>query len=130
MNNRYSRYRDLDLDFDVHPTTKDVIRKFDVEAIKRSVRHLILTQFGEKPFQPEIGSRVMSLLFEPISPLSAIIMEDEIRNTIENFEPRVRVTTVLVSAEVDSNRFDIQIIFDVIAINEQVRIDFFLDRVA
>jgi len=82
-------WSDLNLDFIAHPVSKDIVLKTDVEAIKRSVRNLIMTNRYERPFHPEIGSGVRGVLFELISPTTAVILQSEIRQVITNFEPRV-----------------------------------------
>ena len=78
-------YSDLNLNFTRNPATGDVARLTDIEAVKRSVRNLVLTNQFERPFHPEIGSSVRALLFENVTPLNAILLEDRIREVIINF---------------------------------------------
>ena len=87
-------FTDIDLNFGKHPVTHDLNVVYDVQAIKGSIRNLILTSNYEKPFHPEIGSPVRSLLFEPDSPLLSVMIEKAIRQTLDNFEPRVQVIAV------------------------------------
>jgi len=79
-------FTDLDLNFLAHPVTKDVTTQVDYQAIKASVRNLILTSNYEKPFHPEIGSPIKSLLFEPATPILPILIQKAIHQTIDNFE--------------------------------------------
>ncbi len=121
-------YSDLNLNFTKNPATKDVAKLYDVEAVKRSVRNLILTNRFERPFHPEIGSSVRNILFENITPLNAILLQDRIQEVIENFEPRVVVNQVIVEDRIDNNEYKVQIIFYVINVPEPVTITEFLQR--
>ena len=104
-------WSDLDLDFTKHPVTKDVSIKRNVEAIKRSVRNLIMTNPFERPFHPEIGSGITGLLFDLVSPTTANVLQSEIRQVINNFEPRARVETVECYPVPDTNTYDVRIYF-------------------
>ena len=121
-------YSDLNLNFTKNPATKDVAKLYDVEAVKRSVRNLILTNRFERPFHPEIGSSVRNILFENITPLNAILLQDRIQEVIENFEPRVVVNQVIVEDRIDNNEYKVHIIFYVINVPEPVTITEFLQR--
>lgn len=110
---------DLDLTFNPNPVTGDVNPLRDIEAIKRSVKNLILTNFQERPFQPEIGSGVRGLLFELADPITMHDIETAISRTINNFEPRVNIIEVTVDDDVDNNAYNVSITFQVIA-TEQV----------
>ena len=110
---------DLDLSFSPNPITGDINPLRDIEAIKRSVRNLILTNFQERPFQPEIGSGVRGLLFELADPITMHEIETAISRTIANFEPRVILTEVLIKDNVDDNAYHVSISFQIIA-TEQV----------
>ena len=85
-------YKDLDLDFGRNPLTNDVNKLTDVEAVKRSVINLINTNNYERPFHPEIGSGLRGMLFEPISPLTAIGLQRKVEEVLINFEPRISQT--------------------------------------
>ena len=99
--NRDPDYSDLDLDFFRHPTTGDVTRKTGVEAIKRSVRNLIFTNFYDRPFQSYIGSDIRALLFENADPFTAVRLKEAIEVCLNNFEPRISVQNVIVSEDID-----------------------------
>ena len=122
------RWYDLDLDFTAHPVTKDIVLKRDVEAVKRSVRNLILTNPHERPFHPEIGSGITGILFENVSPTTAVVLQSEIRQVITNFEPRVRLIDISVLGDIDKNGYYVTIKFQVINIPNAVTIELFLER--
>ena len=122
------RWSDLDLDFIKHPNTKDIVKKTDVEAVKRAVRNLILTNRYERPFHPEIDGGVTRLLFELATPSTKIEIENAIRTVIKNFEPRAEVLDVFVGGDIDRNGFDVTITFRVINHPEPVTIELFLER--
>ena len=121
-------YSDLNLNFTRNPATGDVARLTDIEAVKRSVRNLILTNQFERPFHPEIGSSVRALLFENVTPLNAILLEDRIREVIINFEDRAELTNVRVIDDADRNGYRVIINFQVLNSVENVSITEFLQR--
>ena len=121
-------WTDLDLDFLAHPVTKDIVVKKDVEAVKRSVRNLIMTNPHERPFQPEIGSGVRGVLFDLVGPTTAVVLQDEIRHVIQNFEPRVELVNVRVISAIDKNGYYVTIEFTPLNFPEPVTIEFFLER--
>lgn len=121
-------YADLDLDFNANPMTGDINPVKDIEAIKRSVQNLILTNYQERPFQPEIGSGVRGLLFELADPITTHSIEQAIRRTIKNFEPRVSILGVQVSDDVDNNTYNVTIAFQLIASEKVGNISIILER--
>ena len=128
---REPNYRDIDLDFLPHPTTKDVVKKTGIDAIKRSVRNLVLTNFYDRPFQSYIGSNAQKLLFENINPLTQNFIKDAIEEVITNFEPRVRLVDNSVNVRVspDNNGYDVTISFIEVSREEPATISFFLERI-
>lgn len=122
-------YSDLDLDFIPHPTTKDVAVKTGADAIKRSVRNLILSNFYERPFRPGIGSNAAKLLFDNISPLVSTFLENAIIEVIQNYEPRVEVLKVTIQPDYDNNGYTARLDFIVINRNEPLTTTIFLERV-
>jgi phage baseplate assembly protein W len=122
-------YSDLDLDFIAHPTTKDVLVKTGADAIKRSVRNLILTNFYEKPFRPGIGSSAVKLLFDNMSPLVSNFLENAIAEVIQNYEPRVQLVNVTVETDYDNNGYTARLDFIVLNRNEPLTTTIFLERV-
>ena len=122
------KWADLDLDFVAHPVTKDIVLKRDVEAVKRSVRNLVLTNPHERPFHPEIGSGITGILFELVSPTTAVVLQSEIRQVITNFEPRVRLIDISVLGDIDKNGYYVTIKFQPINTPNPVTIELFLER--
>ena len=102
-------YSDLDLTFNKVPGTKDVAMKYDEQAVIRSIRNLLSTSLYERLFQPDIGSSLNKLLFEPVTSITATMIEDEIVRMIYNYEPRASVSQIFVTANQDSNEFDVSI---------------------
>lgn len=121
-------YKDINLSFARHPLTGDIAFLTDVEAVKRSVRNLINTNFYERPFHPEIGSDVRSILFEPVSPPVANVLQRNIEDVIKNFEPRAELISVDVSPNIDSNSYSATIKFYVVNSPTAVTVNVFLER--
>ena len=108
------QYRDLDLFFFKKQGSGDVNKITDIEAVKRSVRNLVLTNFYEKPFHPEIGSGVRDMLFENMSPVTAVVLARKVEDVIENFEPRARLVGVRALPNLDRNEYEVTIEFFVV----------------
>jgi len=106
----------------------DIVRKFDEEAIKASIKNLVLTQNYERPFHSEIGSQIRGLLFEPATPMLGTLMERAIRDTILAFEPRVDLNEVNVQVLADSNEVQARIVFTIINTTRPVTVDLILTR--
>ena len=104
-------YKDLNLNFSTNPITQDVTAVTDVNAVKRSVRNLLLTNHYDRPFHPEIGSNVQALLFENFGPITGNQLSRQIEELIANFEPRARVESVECFPLPDTNTYDIRIYF-------------------
>ena len=102
---RAQPYTDLDLFFGKKTPNNDVNKVTNIQAVKRAVRNLVLTNHYEKPFHPEIGSGVRGILFEPMTPLTAHILTRKIEDVIENFEPRARLTNVIAYPNLDRNAY-------------------------
>lgn len=125
----YSRtFTDIDLNFLAHPVTKDVTIKTNEQAIKSAIRNLILTSNYEKPFHPEIGSQIKSLLFEPATPMLPIMLKKAIEFTIYNFEPRVSLTNVEAIVSEDENSINVTVEFVIINTSTPVALDLILYR--
>ena len=122
------QYRDLDLFFAKKQGSDDISKITDIEAVKRSVKNLILTNRYERPFHPEIGSSVIGLLFEPVSPTTSVVLKQRILEVIENYEPRAIVNDIEIFGDIDRNGYEITIIFTPLNSLEPVQIDLFLER--
>jgi len=99
------------------------------ESIKRSVINLLLTNFYERPFKPQLGSRVRELLFEPFTPFTEELIEKAVLETLENYEPRVAVSALDVTGYPDENGFRVKITFFINNVAEPVELNTFLERV-
>lgn len=104
-------FSDIDLTFNRQPGKGDIALRYDEQAIISSVRNLLQTNFYERPFQPNLGCNITSLLFEPISPITATAIQKEIQNTLENFEPRVKISDIDVTAVPDEGSFFVRLEF-------------------
>ena len=111
------QFSDISASFQINPLNRDLIQLKNANAIARSIRNLIMTVPGERPFNPVLGSQVTNLLFETLDKLTASSIKSEIENTIVNFEPRVRLNEVTVDARPDNNQFDVSIQYNIIGID-------------
>jgi phage baseplate assembly protein W len=111
MANLTKVFSDIDLTFTRKPAGGDIALSYDSQAVIRSVRNLIQTNHYERLFNPDLGSSVSSLLFENISPLTGAILEREIKNVIDNYEPRAKVSSVVASPDYDHNAYNVSITF-------------------
>tara|TARA_Y100000004_G_C8806374_1_gene365690 strand:- start:80 stop:493 length:414 start_codon:yes stop_codon:yes gene_type:complete len=121
-------FKDLAISFAANPSTDDFGAVKNENAIKQSVRNLLLTMFGERPFQEQIGSRVRALLFEPFDPFSVDEMKTEIRNTLRRLEPRIEVTNVSIRDDSDNNAVLIALDYNIVGETLTKTIDFLLER--
>jgi len=126
---RIPTYSDLDLNFLPNPTTKDVVVLTGNDAIKRSIRNLMLTNYNDRLFNSKIGSNLTALLFENINPITAAQIDTAIRDCIRNFEPRVSVISVDVSVDPDNNGYNVRLQYNIINQNQPVAINLFLERI-
>mgnify|MGYP003121950894 CR=1 FL=1 len=117
-NNNISRnvrqYSDLDLNFTRKSSNSDVNKVTDVQAVKRSLRNLVLLNYYEKPFHPEIAGGIRGLLFELMSPFTAQQIAKKVEDVINNFEPRARLVTVRANPDLDRNAYDVTVEFYVV----------------
>jgi phage baseplate assembly protein W len=101
------QYRDIDLDMTIHPLTDDLTQVSNVDAINKSIRNILKTNRGERVFQPQFGSTIWSSLFEPLHPVIAINLKDQIANAIMLYEPRVDIIEIEVKPDYDMNAYDV-----------------------
>ena len=115
---RLSRgFKDLSASFQTNPLSNDLIALKNESAIARSVRNLVLTIQGERPFQPVLGTGVNALLFENMDKLTASAIRSELRTTIENYEPRVEINEILVEADFEGNAFHVTLQYFIIGMD-------------
>ena len=114
---RSQGFLDISASWQNNPLSNDLIGLKNENAISRSVRNLILTTQGERPFQPVLGSNVNNLLFDNMDKLTAAALKEEIRNTIENYEPRVELEDIIVDPNFDNNEFNVTIQYYIVGID-------------
>lgn len=122
------KYKDLDLNFIPHPVLGDISKHKDEYAVINSIKNLVLTNFFERPFQPNIGSNVRKLLFENVDSITSVALQRAIEEVIKNFEPRARVNKVTVDPNFDGNAFAVTLQFFVINRSSPITINFQLER--
>ena len=123
------QYSDLDLFFGKKTSDNDISKVTDVQAVKRSIRNLVLLNHYEKPFHPEIGSGVRDMLFELMTPVTAVILTRKIEDVINNFEPRARLVAVRAFPNLDRNAYEVSVEFYIVnAPTELVDFSIMLER--
>lgn len=121
-------FSDLDFNFTPHPVTGDLVRRFDDNAIKQSLKNLIMIKNFEKPFHSDIGTPVSALLFEPLTPVTALMVRRAIIDQISNFEPRVVLLDVEVIASEEQNSLYVSIVFRIVNSERPITLDMTLER--
>ena len=122
-------YRDINITFKKHPVTDDLLVSKDASAIKQAIVNLLLTNKGERLMNPTYGSDIRSYLFEPMDFGTANQIKNNIRDTIETFEPRIRVLQISATPNFDDNGFDITMTYSIVGTDTPpVTVDFFLSR--
>ena len=109
-------FKDINLSFKRHPVTNDVVTINDEDAIKRSVKNIIFTILGEKPFEPEFGSVINNSLFELNTSMNEMRVSDEIKQSLINYEPRIQDIKVTTSIYPDSNELNCTVQYDIVGI--------------
>jgi len=122
-------YSDLNLSFTKNPATKDVAKVFDIQAIKRAVKNIILTNKYERPFNPDFGCNLRGFLFENITDPILVLMKDRISTAIEKYEPRVSVEDIVINEDIENNGVNIMVSFLVTGAEEPVTVSTFLQKV-
>ena len=110
-------FKDISAVFEVNPLNDDLIVLKNSNAIARSIRNIIFTARGDKPFNPFFGSRVSELLFDPMDQITTLAIKTEIEETIKNFEPRVNLKQVQVNPSYDDNEYSVVINYEIIGID-------------
>jgi len=126
---REQSYSDFDLMFRANPVNGDVALKKNEQAVKQSVLNILLTNRGERPFDPNFGSDITSQLFENFDPIVETILEEQIRTALRNYEPRVNLLGVVVDGSPDRNAMNVRVEFEIIS-PERVTtsVDFSVER--
>ena len=124
------QYSDLDLFFGKRVVGSDINKVTDIQAVKRSVRNLVLLNTYDKPFHPEIAGGVREMLFENMTPIVGQIIARKVEDVIENFEPRARLVGVRAIPNLDRNEYELSIHFYVVnAPTELVDLSVMLERI-
>ncbi len=121
-------YKDLSFDFEANPVTGDVGTVKDTNSVKRGIQSLLMTENRERLFNPELGSGVKNLLFEPMTDLTIERLENEITSAVEAWEDRADLLDIAITSEPDYNRYRVAVIFRLINQVEENTLEVFLTR--
>jgi phage baseplate assembly protein W len=122
-------FKDLDLNFTIHPIRKDVNKLVAERAVINSIKNIVMTAHYEKPFNPDFGSNIRRLLFENLDTLTASAIEREIAESVRNYEPRVNLLETTAKADFDNNGFQVEMKFMIVNQTQPLSITFFLERI-
>ncbi len=111
------KFKDISMSFETNPLNDDLVSLSDTTAIARSIRNIVFTSPGEKFFNPDFGSRISESLFENVDEVSALAIEDEIKSSIINFEPRVNLLSTIVAPNPDDNEMNVTIEYEIVGID-------------
>ena len=124
-----STFKDLSITFKKHPVTNDLVTVKDKAAVSQSIKGLLLTRKGERPFQPDLGSGLQELLFEPMDYGTSALIKKEITETLTKYEPRIIITSLICIPEFDNNGFNVELEYSIRGREDRpVAIDIFLER--
>ena len=125
----FQTFKDLSVTFKKHPVTDDLVTVKDKSAIIQSITGLLLTKKGERPFQPDLGCDIQTVLFEPLDYASAAMIKSEVMSTLEQYEPRISVVDIQCKPDYNNNGYNVELIFKRIGRDDTpVAVDFFLER--
>lgn len=122
------KFVDLDNSFFKNPVTKDIAKKTNIAAIKQSCLNLLQTNRGERPFHPEIGTHIRALLFEQLTPQISLLIKEYIKTTLENYEPRIQIYSIIVTDIPEELRVQITLEVKIIGQNDTISFDLFIER--
>jgi len=128
LTSRKKGYTDIDLRLTLHPFRKDIVPLKDAEAVKNAVKNLVLTNFFERPFQPNLGANLKALLFEPMDSITEIALRENIEDVILENEPRIRLVKITVKGNIDNNNYDIRVKYIIKQTNEIGQVSIVLRR--
>ena len=115
--------------FDIHPTTGDLLIKTNEDAVKQSIRNILDTNKYERLFKPTFGGSINRFLFEPADGITENLLRDAIRQSIENYEPRANLLDIIVASDQQKKSFNVTIRFTTINIQEPITLTVILERV-
>jgi len=126
---RSQDYSDFDLGFSKNVVTNDLAKKRSAESVKQSVLNILLTSQGERPFMPAFGGNVRAYLFEHFDSVTEEVVAEQIRSALRNYEPRVRILEVVVSADPDRNALDVRLEIEILTPTQQTTtVEFTVER--
>jgi len=125
---KISVFSDFKKNLEISALSNDLTVNKDEDAVKESLKNLILTDRGERLMQPEVGGNIRAMLFENMTPAGLKLIEDQVRTTIEIYEPRAQLQDVIVSASLDDNTVRVKVIFFIRNIDQALELDVFLER--
>lgn len=122
-------YSDFFVGLDIHPGKKDLARATNETAIKRSIINLLLTDFDERMYQPNLGANLKYLLFEPADDETLSLMREQIEKCLTKFEPRIRILSLKLDTSADEQQINVSLIFSTVTISKPITINLILNRV-
>ena len=125
----FQTFKDLSVTFKKHPVTDDLVVVKDKAAIIQSIRNLLLTQKGERPFQPQLGCGIQNVLFEPLDYGSAGIIRSEIKDVLNRYEPRITIDSIRCTPDDLNNGYEVEMSYTIVGRDDApVAVEFFLER--
>ena len=121
-------YQDFKKTLEKSPVSADLTLLKDEDAVKESIRNLILTDRGERLMQPNLGGNITAMLFENITPAVLVLIQSQVRTTIELYEPRAELIDVIATSNIDDNAVRVQITFYITNVQQPIALDVFLER--
>ena len=128
MANNVRTFADLNFNFTTHPSTADVVKVEDEEAVKNAIRNLIQTKNFDRPFHPEIGCGIHNLLFDNFTPLTIQLARKAVEDVLRAYEPRAEILDIQVTSPADSNELQITVTFRLINADNPIKVTTILDR--
>lgn len=128
INSRGSLYSDFHKDLTSNPITNDLAVRRDEEAVKEAIKNLLLTDRGERLMQPNLGGNIRAMLFENNTPAVIKIIQEQVRETIAQFEPRAEVIDIIVQSQIDDNKVSITVNFYIVNSEQPITVNVFLER--
>ncbi|MDB4331284.1 GPW/gp25 family protein [bacterium] len=129
VSKRPTLYADFKKDLQISPVSQDLTVNKDEAAVKEAIRNLLLTDPGERPMQPFLGGGIRALLFENVTPGTLKLIEEKVKNTIKNYEPRAELIDVLVSSIIDDNTVSVRVTFYIKNTSAPIQLDVILERI-
>ena len=121
-------YQDFKKNLEISPVSADLTVWKDEDAVKDSIKNLILTDKGERLMQPNLGGNIRAMLFENITPSTLLLIQDQVRTTIQLHEPRAELIDVIATSNIDDNAVSVRIVFYVRNVQQPITLDVFLER--